>query len=167
MKNLILIRHAKSSWDDLTLQDHDRPLNARGERDAPRMAKRLKEKRIFPDVMISSTAKRALNTCTVMASVLKFPEQRIQTSRALYHANEDQLLSAIRELKDLRDQEEVVLLFGHNPGLTEFANALAEESIDNIPTCGIVSIELNIKKWKDATFGCGKMIFFDFPKRSE
>lgn len=167
MKNLILVRHAKSSWDDLHLSDHDRPLNHRGEKDAPRMAKRLKEKRIFPDVLLSSTAKRALDTATVFASILKFPADQIHTTKKIYHANEDQLLSVIQFIKDLRDKEEVVLLFGHNPGLTEFTNALAEESIDNIPTCGIVSIQLKIKKWKDASFGCGELVFFDYPKRQE
>jgi phosphohistidine phosphatase len=168
MKKLYLVRHAKSSWDDLDLPDFDRPLNKRGKKDAPRMAKRLKEKRVTPDFMISSPAKRALDTCKEFAKILDFDKSKITEVRTLYHANEDQLLNVLRKLKDLpRDSEEVVLLFGHNPGLTEFANALLNTYIDNIPTCGIVAAKLNITKWNETEFGCGQLEFFDFPKNGE
>jgi phosphohistidine phosphatase len=165
MKKLYLIRHAKSSWDDPELDDFDRPLNKRGQKDAPRMGKRLKEKRITPDVMLSSPAARALATCHAIAAILQFDESKIKTDKRLYHANEDQILEVIRGLKDFpHDSKEVALIFGHNPGLTEFANALVNQTIDNIPTCGIVAAELPVKSWKEVTFGCGNMLFFDFPK---
>ena len=167
MKKLYLIRHAKSSWDNLDLKDIDRPLNKRGEKDAPRMAKRLKEKDIHPDVMISSPAKRARETCHVIAKVLDFPEANIKIDKQLYHANEDQLLRVVKGIKDLKDSEEVVLIFGHNPGLMDFANSLLSEDIENIPTCGVVGSTLEIKSWKDASFGCGEMTLFDFPKNKE
>ncbi|HNU42759.1 MAG TPA: histidine phosphatase family protein, partial [Cyclobacteriaceae bacterium] len=139
MKKLYLIRHAKSSWDHPDLRDFDRPLNKRGQKDAPRMGKRLKEKRITPDVMLSSPAERALATCQAIARVLGFDNAKIKTNQKLYHASEDGILDVIRNLKDSpRDSEEVVLLFGHNPGLTEFANVLLNQTIDNIPTCGVV-----------------------------
>lgn len=165
MKKLYLIRHAKSSWDDPDLPDFDRPLNKRGKKDAPNMARRLKEKRITPDVMLTSPAARAIDTCKDFAKVLNFKMDKIKAEQKLYHANEDQLLNILKEQKDLsRDDEEVLLLFGHNPGLTEFANLLFAVRIDNIPTCGIVGGTLNIDKWKDVEFGCGEFEFIDFPK---
>jgi phosphohistidine phosphatase len=164
MKRLLLIRHAKSSWDDPALRDFDRPLNERGVRDAPRMAKRLKEKQIHPDLMVSSPAVRALATCKAMAAVLKYSESKIKTYEALYHASEDTLLEVVRQLPDYADREEVALLFGHNPGLTDFANQLLDANIDNIPTCGIVACTFRLQHWKDVTWGSAKMDFFDFPK---
>jgi phosphohistidine phosphatase len=168
MKTLYLIRHAKSSWDNPDLSDFDRPLNKRGEKDAPTMAKRLKEKQLTPDFMITSPAVRALDTCIAFAKILGYDKAKIKTDKRLYHASEDQILTVIRELKEHeRDEEEVVFLFGHNPGLTEFANSLLNEYIDNIPTCGIVKATLQIERWKDADFGCGELGFFDFPKNNE
>ncbi|MCW5911109.1 MAG: histidine phosphatase family protein [Cyclobacteriaceae bacterium] len=168
MKTLYIVRHAKSSWDDPELDDFERPLNKRGLKDAPRMGKRLKEKRVTPDIMLSSPAVRALATCKAIATVLAFNESKIKTDRKLYHADEDQILEVVRKLKDSpRDSEEVAMIFGHNPGLTEFANALLNQTIDNIPTCGIVAAQLPVARWQDVTFGCGKMLFFDFPKRIE
>jgi phosphohistidine phosphatase len=165
MKKLFLIRHAKSSWDDPGMDDFVRPLNERGKKDAPRMGKRLKEKGITPDIMISSPATRALDTCKAIAKVLGYPLEKIKIDKRLYHASEEQLLKVVQELKDRpKDEEEIVLLFGHNPGLTDFANELLNENIDNIPTCGIVAAKLTIKNWKDAKFGCGQMEFLDFPK---
>jgi len=165
MKTLYLIRHAKSSWDDLNQSDFERPLNKRGKKDAPRMAKRLKEKRVTPDFIITSPATRALDTCKEFAKILDYDKDKIETDQRLYHASEDQILAVISELKDReRDDEEVVLLFGHNPGLTEFANVLLNEYVDNIPTCGIIKARLKIDRWKDAAFGCGELEFFDFPK---
>lgn len=168
MKTLYIVRHAKSSWDDPELADFDRPLNKRGIKDAPRMGKRLKEKEVTPDIMLSSPAERALSTCKAIAEVLRFDARKIKTDKRLYHADEDQILKVVRELKDSpRDSEEVAMIFGHNPGLTEFANSLLNQYIDNIPTCGIVAVKLPLDRWKDVTFGCGKMLFFDFPKRVE
>jgi phosphohistidine phosphatase len=165
MKTLYLIRHAKSSWDDTNLDDFVRPLNKRGKKDAPNMAKRLKEKRVAPDFMISSPAVRAFDTCKEFAKILDYDKDKIITDKRLYHADEDQILTVIRELKDReRDEEDVVLLFGHNPGLTEFANLLLNEYVDNIPTCGIVKTHLNIDRWNDASFGCGTLAYFDSPK---
>jgi phosphohistidine phosphatase len=168
MKTIYLIRHAKSSWDDPQMDDFERPLNKRGKKDAPNMAKRLKEKRVTPDFMLSSPATRALDTCKEFASILDYDKDKIKTEKRLYHASEDQILTVIRELKDReRDEEEVVLLFGHNPGMTEFANMMLNESIDNIPTCGIVKAHLKIDRWKDASFGCGELAFMDFPKSKD
>jgi phosphohistidine phosphatase len=166
VKTLYLIRHAKSSWDDPEMDDFIRPLNDRGKKDAPRMGKRLKEKDLTPDLMVSSPATRTLETCRVIAKILNYPNDKIKIEKRLYHASEEQLLKVVQELKDRpKDDEEIVLLFGHNPGLTNFANKLLDENIDNIPTCGIIAAKLHISQWRDITFGCGKMESFDFPKK--
>ena len=168
MKKLYLIRHAKSSWDNLAIDDFQRPLNGRGIKDAPRMGKRLKERSLTADLVLSSPAKRALDTCLIITKILGFSKEKINTDKRLYHASEEELLRIIRELKDhANDEEENVLLFGHNPGLTNFANQLLNEHIQNIPTTGIVAASLSIKKWQEVDWGCGKLLFFDFPKSNE
>lgn len=165
MKTLYLIRHAKSSWEEPGEDDFSRPLNHRGKKDAPHMAKRLKEKRVFPDIFLSSPAARAKATCLEFARIFDFDEKKIIWQQNLYHASEDTLLSAISELPDHpRDREEVVFLFGHNPGITYFANALFNQSIMNIPTCGIVGGHLNIDRWEQVRFGCGSLVLQEFPK---
>lgn len=163
MKTLYIIRHAKSSWANPLQDDFDRPLNDRGKNDAPRMGKRLKEKDIHPDRLISSPAKRALSTAKRIAKVLNYPKEKIKTEKSLYHASEDAILSMLQGLKD---KHTVVMLFGHNPGLTEFVNSFqnVELDIDNIPTCGVVAFQIDIDSWKDVTWGKGKMVFFDYPK---
>jgi phosphohistidine phosphatase len=134
MKTLYVVRHAKSSWADLSLGDFERGLNDRGKRDTVRMGKRLKEKGIHPDVMLSSPAKRALSTARRLAEILKYPKEKIKTDERLYHANDDTILLAVRTIKDKND---VALLFGHNPGLTDFVNAIAEAEINIENVCGL------------------------------
>jgi phosphohistidine phosphatase len=163
MKSVIIVRHAKSSWDDQSLADIDRPLNERGERDAPRMANRLKERNVHPQQMISSPALRAISTCRDFAKVLGFPEEQIQKVTSVYHAGSDTLLDVLRHAREL-DSDGPLMLFGHNPGLTDFVNELLDEEIDNIPTTGVVAAKLNITRWKDATAGCGTLEYFDYPK---
>ncbi len=164
MKTLYLVRHAKSSWDNTALSDLDRPLNKRGERDAPRMGKRLKEREVAPDLMLSSPANRAITTCKVIANILGYDKSRIKTDQRIYHADEEELFQILSELKYTQED---VILFGHNPGFTYFANVLFSEHIMNIPTCGIVAGKLKIKSWKEIKAGCGKMEFFDFPKKNK
>lgn len=165
MKTLYLIRHAKSSWDDPQEDDFSRILNDRGKKDAPKMAKRLKEQKVFPDVIISSPAIRAKLTCLEFAKVLNFSENKIIWEPKLYHASEETILSVINELEDHpNDREEVILLFGHNPGITLFANEIFNTGIMNIPTCGIVAGHLNAATWAQVNFGCGRLAFTDFPK---
>lgn len=166
MKTLYVIRHAKSSWDQPGLSDFDRPLNERGKRDAPRMGKRLKEKSIIPHLMLSSPAKRALSTCKRIAETLDYPKDKIKTERDLYHADDDQILNVLRRINDKHD---VVFMFGHNPGLTDFVNATSDRDnyIDNVPTCGIVAFTFDVDSWQRISFGKGRFLFFDFPKSKE
>lgn len=161
MKYLYLVRHAKSSWDDLSIRDVKRPLNDRGKRDAPRMAKRLKEKEVAIDQMVTSHAVRALATCKSFCEILKYSQDHIRIEESLYHASEDGMLQIVHELKDSVD---AVMIFAHNPGLTDFVNSLTGERIPNVPTTGIVACAFDVDSWKDITWGSGKMLFFDYPK---
>lgn len=163
MKILYVIRHAKSSWDDAGISDMDRPLNERGKADAPRMGKRLKEKAFHPDLMLSSPARRAFSTCVKIAKVIGYPESDIKTEAKLYHAGKEQILAV---LKNMNDQFNAVMIFGHNPGLTEFVNSMSSrgEITNNLPTCGVVAFELPVSRWADASLRSGKVILYDFPK---
>jgi phosphohistidine phosphatase len=164
MKRLLVIRHAKSSWDYPELEDFERPLNERGKKDAPRMGKRIKEKDLPVDYLISSPAKRAFSTSKRIADALQFPREKIITNKNLYHADEDGILKIVRSIPD---SFSVALLFGHNPGLTEFVNALLNEHIQNIPTCGVVSCLLEVPSWKELKWGKGTLEYFDFPKKKD
>lgn len=165
MKTVYLIRHAKSSWDDPDLSDLQRPLNERGKRDAPRMGKRLKEKDLHPDVVLSSPAKRALSTAKRICNEIGFPKENVRTDRRLYHADEEGILSVIHEVKDKHD---LIFIFGHNPGLTDFVNVVAQEDttrfIENVPTCGVAAFTFDVDSWSKIEWKTGKMILYDFPK---
>lgn len=161
MKQLILVRHAKSSWDDPMQKDFDRPLNERGYKDAVAMAKRLVAKKIEIDAFVSSTANRALTTATYFAEAYGVKKKDIVQKKELYHASSEVLLDVISGIDDALHS---VAIFSHNPGITEFATDLTNTSIDNIPTCGIFAIKLSIKHWKDFESGQKKFWFFDYPK---
>lgn len=166
MKTLYLVRHAKSSWDQPGLSDFDRPLNERGKNDAPRMGDRLKEKNILPAVVISSPAKRALSTCKRICKSIGYSKEHIQTDHRLYHADEEQILDVIRRTRDSSDS---LMLFGHNPGITDLANSMTREQawIANIPTCGVVAYRFNINSWREVHPGIGEFLFFDYPKSKD
>jgi phosphohistidine phosphatase len=165
MKTLYVIRHAKSSWDDSDLSDIDRPLNERGKRDAPRMGKRLKEKEISPGLILSSPARRAYSTAKRIGEVLNYKKENIKLDKALYHASDDKILEVVRKISDKYD---VVLLFGHNPGLTDFVNLLSDprDFIENVPTCGVVGFEFRTG-WTEVSRENSKRLFFDFPKSKD
>ncbi len=160
MLKLFIIRHAKSSWKNSLLSDFDRPLNRRGKLSAPFMGEKLKEKKVLPDIIISSPALRAKTTAEIIAKEVKY-SKNIIFKQDIYDIGE----SAIHKiLKKLDDKNSIIFLFGHNPDL----NMLAEDYVGfdkNIPTCGIVQIEFNCKKWKDISAQNAKFISFDYPKR--
>ncbi|MEL7002663.1 MAG: histidine phosphatase family protein [Bacteroidota bacterium] len=161
MKTLYLIRHAKSSWKYDHLADIDRPLNKRGQRDAPEMGKRLKARGIYPDLMISSPANRALTTCKTVADALNYAHSDIKIEDTVYHGSESALLKAVHSCND---SVGILFLFGHNPGLTDFANELTHSDIWNIPTCGIFGCTFDVDHWSEVKMGGGVRIFYDFPK---
>ncbi|UII32725.1 histidine phosphatase family protein [Fulvivirga ulvae] len=162
MKTLYIVRHAKSSWDYPNLSDQDRPLNKRGERDAPKMGERLNNRGIFPDLMLSSPANRALTTCKTIARELDYPLDGIEINDHLYHASEDSLLDIVNSTDDTWLS---LMIFGHNPGFTDFANSLTDEYLDNIPTCGVFACTFEVDSWQDVDFGNGRLLFFDYPKK--
>ncbi len=162
MKKVFLIRHAKSSWENPTLDDFSRPLNERGQRNAPRMAKRLKEKRLVLDLIISSPALRAIDTAKIMADILNYPKNNIQTIPTLYHASPEKIIDI---LKNIKDKYNTVMLVGHNPGLTELADEMVELDINNIPTCGIVALAFTIQSWKELGSEKAELLFYDYPKK--
>ena len=161
MKTLYLVRHAKSSWKDPSLADFDRPLNKRGKRDAPFMAQKMKLKGIMPDLMVSSSAKRAQETCKAFAETMGYPQKEIIFKRQIYDADEADLLAIVRKTDNDFNS---LMLFGHNPELTWFANELSNGNIENVPTTGIVAIQCNTDNWQHIEFGKQNLLFFDFPK---
>lgn len=163
MKILYIIRHAKSSWDDPSLDDFDRPLNNRGLRDAPVMGSRLAKDNNLPDLLLSSSANRAVSTCRIVADQIGYPLTSIKTDPKLYHAEPRQLLSVIQSLDN---RILCAATFGHNPGLTDAVNKLLNTNISNIPTCGIVKCRFDVTSWQQVHWGSGTLVFFDYPKNN-
>ncbi|MFL9481990.1 SixA phosphatase family protein [Chitinophagaceae bacterium LWZ2-11] len=161
MKQLIIVRHAKSSWDFSTLDDFDRPLNDRGHKDAPVMAKRLLTKKIAIDAFVSSTAKRAFTTAAYFAEVYGIKEKGILKVPKLYHAEPPVFLDVIKHMDNALN---TIAIFSHNPGITEFVNSLTNARIDNMPTCGVFGVKINTDKWSDFENATKDFWFFDYPK---
>jgi len=158
MKHLLLIRHAKSSWDFPYLNDYDRPLNERGKRDAPKMAQWLSSQSVNADMIISSGADRAKNTATAFQAVLNIP---IKTDDLLYHASKSKLLNIIKQTDNNLNS---VILVSHNPGLNDLADYLLSGFSENIPTAGIFCLKLDIQKWSETSPKNASLHFFQYPK---
>ena len=160
-KELFLVRHAKSSWDDPTISDHDRPLNERGFRNTLEMGRRLSDRGLSPDALISSTALRARTTAEIMAGSINFPKDQIVFDRALYHASATELQEYFGGLDDSHFS---VMLFGHNPGMTSLVSHLFGLPIDNLPTCGVVHLQFSAESWAEASRSMPSEALIDFPK---
>jgi len=162
MRRLTLVRHAKSDWSLPGQNDWDRPLNKRGQRDAPEMARRLRSRRLKPDLILSSPAVRALTTATVMARELKVDAANVLQDERLYLASAADLLTVVRELGG---EAKHVMVFGHNPGMNDCANQLsAGDQIDNLPTCGVFTAQFDIATWGELDWNSGQDAEFDYPK---
>ncbi|TAL69816.1 MAG: histidine phosphatase family protein [Bacteroidetes bacterium] len=162
MKTLLLVRHAKSSWENAELTDFDRPLNERGLRDAPFMAKLTKEKGIAPDLIISSPAIRAITTARLFAKELKYSLRSIQTNEIIYTTGPKEILNM---LSIVDDSKNCVMLFGHNPDMTAIANYLSDEDIENLPTAAVLCIDFYIESWSALSDETGKVRFYEYPKK--
>jgi phosphohistidine phosphatase len=160
-KRLTLLRHAKSSWNNASLDDRDRPLNERGERDAPIMGQRLLQKDSRPSLILTSPAKRARQTVRLIAREIGYPIEFLQTEAELYLASPEILLNVIAEQENTFND---IVLCGHNPGITELTNQLTGMAIDNVPTCGMVYIEAEIKAWDELEGTRCTLAAFDYPK---
>lgn len=162
MKRLGLLRHAKSSWDSPAATDFDRPLNKRGERDAPRMGALLAERGVKPDTIISSAAARARTTAQLAGKELGFEAGDIRETEALYHASAGNMLAV---LDDMAANADEVILVGHNPGITTLANRIADARIDNLPTAAFFYVEADIDSWSGLIDKPGKLLFFASPRQ--
>jgi len=161
MKHVLLIRHAKSSWDDAAMTDFDRPLNDRGKEDAPKMAERLLEKEVSIDAFISSPAKRAKKTASLFAKEYNRDKDEIILVSELYHPSSEAFYTAIAHAPN---DANTIAVFSHNPGITEFANELTSARVDDMPTCAIFAVKADIKQWSEFKEAEKEFWFFDYPK---
>jgi phosphohistidine phosphatase len=160
MRKLVIIRHAKSDWEDKNLDDFERPLNTRGLKNAPFMGKFLKEKKLTPDLIISSPATRAITTAEIIAKEVGY-EKEITQNQYIYEA----YVNTLQEIVSyIHDDNETVFLVGHNPGVSALAYMLSELK-ESIPTCATVEINFSVDSWMDVSRENGKLISYDFPKK--
>ena len=168
MKTLFLLRHAKSSWDNPDLKDFERPLSDRGLADVPVMAERFMSRQgaieSLVDCIICSPAVRTKTTAKLLAEQLAYPQDEIGSNPELYFAGSNMFLKAASLVDETNNS---AMLVGHNPAITEFANAMTGESIENIPTCGLVEMQLAIDNWSDIELGSGTLVEFDYPKKKK
>lgn len=162
MKTLILMRHAKSSWDQPALKDLERPLNARGERDAPLMGSHFSSWGLHPELLISSPAVRARETAIRVARAIFHPEDAIRIAPALYEQGVPGILSVVHALPETLQS---VCLFGHNPTLSEAAGLLGGEAVTPLPTAALVSLIFAVDDWAAVMPGVGRINRFEYPKR--
>ncbi len=160
MKELYLARHAKSSWKNLDLDDFDRPLNKRGKKAAPLMGEILYGKGVQPDLILSSSAKRAKKTAKILAKKLHCNKLIFKTS--IYTASVDELLVMLQKTPEKLKK---IMLVGHNPILTDLQNRLTSHTLENIPTAGVVGIIFEVDEWKNIDCGKGAFKFFEYPKK--
>ena len=161
MKNLCLLRHAKSSWKLRSLDDFDRPLNNRGIRDAPFMGEILLKKNISPELIISSPALRAITTAKIIAEKLKYSFSNIRKDKKIYQASTLDLLNVI---KQTNNKLKFLMLVGHNPGITYLINLISDKRLDNLPTAGIVCLKKEVDSWEEID-DKWSFEFIEYPKK--
>ena len=162
MKTLYITRHAKSSWKHEHLTDFERPLNKRGHHDAPMMGAILREHGADIRIIRSSPANRALTTARMIAAELGYPAENIETDERMYGAGSRELTAIVQMLPDSIDEAMIV---GHNPTMMMLAEDLAGFDEDNLPTCGIVCADFDVKSWREVLPGKGEIRYFEFPKK--
>ncbi len=164
MKQLLIVRHAKSSWDEAIKNDFDRPLNARGLKDAPAMANKMLDRKIVIDAFISSTAKRAITTATFFYE--EYKKRGIKTT-GLIGVPELYLASPIvfeETIGETDNALNTIAIFSHNPGITEFANSLTNVRVDEMPTCSVFAVQADVASWHQFMEAKKEFLFFDYPK---
>lgn len=161
MKTLYLVRHAKSDWGNEAIRDIDRHLNERGYADAYMMSSNFAKKRELPQLLVSSSAIRALSTALIFARNFKYPEHQIRINPNLYECHSSDLL---KEIYQLDDSLHSVMLFAHNPTLTNVFADISDSYVDNIPTCGIIGIRFAVETWAGIKGMEGETFVTEFPK---
>lgn len=159
-RTLILTRHAKSSWNNPDLSDHDRPLNKRGRASAKAIGDWLQRERWLPDEVLSSTSERTRETWALMG----MNAQKVRFAPALYHPEPDQMLQALFEATG-----QTVLLLGHNPGIAEFAERIVQSAPDHprffdYPTCATTVIHFDLTDWSQLNWRSGQVVAFVTPR---
>ncbi len=162
MKTLTIVRHAKSSWKHRELSDRERPLNKRGQRDAPKMGERIAAAGIRPSLIISSPAVRAWTTARLIATALGYPVEFLQREPDLYLASLKDLLDVVAAQDNGFNN---LMVVGHNPGLTDFVNYLSPGLTGNLPTAGVVSVTIDQDDWNLAEQPQTELVLHDFPKK--
>lgn len=162
MKKLLIVRHAKSSWDNLYVSDFDRPLNERGQRDAPMMAQEMKKIGLCPQAIYTSTANRALKTATYFKEIMDIDNSNFHEDNSLYHAMVENIMSVINNMDD---KYSFASIFGHNPGISEVVSTLTNDpKYFEMPTNGVCYFEFNTDKWNKCTSKNATVKGFYYPK---
>ncbi|NNC64610.1 MAG: histidine phosphatase family protein [Gammaproteobacteria bacterium] len=165
MKRLTLVRHAKSSWANPGTPDRDRQLAARGERDSRKMGRRLVARKARPSLILSSPAVRAHETAKAIAAALKYPSEFLQLESEIYLATSEEITDLVRLQ---RDDFSDLMIVGHNPGLTDLVNELLPEfQLENLPTGGVVAIDLDAEHWSKILEKPAELVYYDYPKNPE
>jgi phosphohistidine phosphatase len=162
VKELCLVRHAKSSWKYPKLDDFERPLNKRGRKNAPLMGKIILRLGLIPDLIIASPASRAAMTARVFALEINYPLDKIRYLASIYESDEMDLVHIIKKLENKLTK---VMLVGHNPGITDLANRIGNYPVSNIPTSGVFGLALDITSWSEIMKRAGKVKYFEYPKK--
>jgi len=144
VKKILLMRHAKSSWKDSDLTDHERPLKKRGKKDAEKMGKLLKKKKLIPELILSSTAKRAKQTAEIIVDSCKCKAEIVLLD-SLYLAEPSLILETI---EDVKDKHKTIMVVGHNPGIEAFLQIL-DGKVESLPTGSVAYLSAKVKNWKD------------------
>ena len=162
MKTLILLRHAKSDWNNIYLSDHDRSLSKRGEKDISEVALRLLKTNISPKLLLSSTATRAISTSKIIIETLGLSPDILKTEPQLYLATPSDILSLIKKQESITS---ALIIIGHNPGLTNLSNELLPDlHLDNLPTTGIVAIHSTANTWCELSQATSSLLYYDCPE---
>lgn len=161
MKQLTIVRHAKSSWDLPEMEDYYRPLNPRGVKNSYAIGDELAVRGVFPDLVVTSPAVRAMNTSIIISRKLDFSLERIEANANMYEAS---VTDVMKIISGINDSVTHAMLVGHNPTLTMLINRLQKKPLDNLPTCGVYHLEFDISSWSEIYDAKGKVQFALFPK---
>jgi phosphohistidine phosphatase len=165
LKQLVLMRHAKSDWSVPGQKDFDRELNSRGHRDAPRMGARIKSEKLFlPQLVVCSPAERAKMTAQYVCEQIGYEFDSIVFDQDVYEASIRTLLRIVNELEDAVDR---VMLFGHNPGFSYFSEFLTKKEVGEMPTASAICISFEVDSWAMVSEGTGIQSWYLYPKDGE
>jgi phosphohistidine phosphatase len=163
-KTLHVVRHAKSAWDDEGVADIDRSLKPKGIRNAYEISRRLKLQQFSPDKMVSSPANRALHTAVIFARAFDYPLKQLEVNKVFYESSVEKIMDYIRKTSDKHDS---LMIFGHNPEFSDLVNVFTADTIDNIPTSGVVTLRFKTESWKNISSQCMEKQMSHFPNRDE